>query len=162
MQPGSSLATGVREMGGGLERYTFEVSMHGVRALAERANGSQAVMKEIVSGWYMLSPRPDPRDILAVKITPLDTAVARVELVIKRTHYTLLALMHEHGDLLIKGDGSVRCACHPGEVHWILREQLPEYGEEFRHAPVQSSLEGPAGDLPSSPAGADGGGDQVL
>lgn len=125
------LSTGERETEAGLERYRFRVNAKGVMAAAKRAAGSAEVMNQILAGWYTLSPRPDPRDILSSKVTPLDGETVEVELVIKRGHYFLLSLLHEHEDLMIRADGRVTCSCHPGEEQWIARHTLPDYGKEF-------------------------------
>lgn len=124
------LTTGLREMGGGLERYTFEVASSGVTSAAERLG--RVGLQQFFASVYCISPRPDPREIISFKMTPLHEGRSmRVELLIQRGHYQMLQWLHEHEDLFVKKDGSVRCSCHPGETRWLVREQLPDYEKEF-------------------------------
>lgn len=134
-----TLSTGRREIGGGFERYTFEIGMSAVKAMAGRARGSDAVMKQIVVGWYLLSPRPDPRDIMSIKISPRAGGQAQIELVIRRGHYQLLDVLRAYGGAVVSynptskawqvnhtspdGDGELIC--------YILDNALPNYNKEI-------------------------------
>lgn len=123
------LTSGEIERGGGLERYTFEVDARGVAAMAERAAGSIAVRNQTLVGWYLQSPRPDPRDIVDVLMTPgSEPGMMRITLTVLRGHYHLAAFVREHRPVMISEDGAMRCGCHPGKIEWLVEASLPSYG----------------------------------
>lgn len=133
------LTSGSVERGGGLERYVFEVDARGIAAMAERAAGSIAVRNQILVGWYLQSPRPDPRDILDVLIAPgSEAGMMRVTLTVLRGHYRLAAFVREHRPVMISEDGVMRCGCHPGHVEWLVEASLPGYGG-WSEAPGEES-----------------------
>lgn len=122
------LSSGRSEVRCGLEKYTFKVSMSGILAVTARAEGSKRVMNQALVGWYLLSPRPDGRDILSATIHPIEDSLAEVTLIIKRGHYTLLDLLHQHEDITISAEGTVTCSCHVGIIYYLIRSTLPDYG----------------------------------
>lgn len=129
--PEAHLTSPLRLIGGGLERATFEISSTWVAAVAERDQGSGKIIKQAACQAYMLSPRPDPRDVHGIQIRlGSSPRMMEVELTILRAHYQLLNLLHDHsGNITIGEDGSVRCSCHEGVLMWIIRSMLPYYPE---------------------------------
>lgn len=124
------LSTGDRVCDGGLEKYTFRTPMSGIQSVMER--GEDLLIPYLV-GLYCLSPRPDARDVLSVKIGDGEgVGEAEVELVLRRGHYVLAHLLSEHGGAVtIEENGRVVCSCHPEEMRWIVRSSLPKYGGEL-------------------------------
>lgn len=130
------VSTGRSEFGGGLERYVFELSTSYLIAAAEQARGSEVVMKSRIASWYLLSPRPDPRDILSYS-AEIFGDTARVTAIIKRGHYQLLEALQRArpSGLTISGDGAV-CNADTGEcLCWVLPNTLPHY-PELSHAQI--------------------------
>lgn len=126
----SHLSEVSREISAGLERYTFQVATSGFLALATRAAGYRPILLQGLVGWYCISPRPDARDILSVKVTP-GTEFTEIELLIKRGHYTVMSWLRNHKEVTFHEDDSVTCACHPEEKGWLVKMSLPDYGGEF-------------------------------
>lgn len=122
------LNTGTREMGGGLERYSFQLP---ATFLTSQKDISPAVLKQKLCGVYCLSPRPDPREIMDIAVR-LDGKAAHVTLTIQRGHYVLARLVQEHKELHFNRDeGYATCSCHPGTRHPIVMSSIPDYREEL-------------------------------
>jgi hypothetical protein len=122
----SDLSTGTREIRGGLEAYTFRTSTKAIATVAARG---EAVLNQALCSWYLLSPRPDVRDLLSKSVKPVGPGVVEITLIIKRGHYFLLSLLHEHKTLVVEED-FVRCTCHD-QVWPLIRSTLPNYGHEL-------------------------------
>lgn len=121
------LSSGVREMGGGLERYTFQMPA----TFFKKATPDPRVLKQRLAGVYLLSPRPDAREILDVAVR-LDGPKAIVKLTIQRGHYALAKLIREHEELTFnREEGFATCTCHPGARYPLLLHSVPDYREEL-------------------------------
>lgn len=129
--PTPDITVGKREMQGGLERYTFSIRPSAIAAAAKRAKGDESIFNRALVSWYLLSPRPDSRDILSKEIRPGEGGLMEVTLIIRRGHYALLRELQEHNSLQISPDGRIECDCHPGEIRWVMKSTLPNYGKEF-------------------------------
>lgn len=117
-----------RTMGGGLERYEFELPPTFFSSDTSMAGLS---MKERLATMYRLSPKPDPREIVDVKVR-LVGRVAKVTMTIQRGHYTLLRLAKEHDTLTVSlKEGYATCTCHPGQRHPLVGFSMPDYGDEL-------------------------------
>lgn len=122
------LSTGKREIGGGLERYTFQLP---ATFFTSQSDPTPEVMKQKLCGVYCISPRPDPREIVDMNVR-ISGKAAHVTLTIQRGHYALAKLVHNHEELTFNlSEGIARCSCHPGKVHPLVPNSIPNYGEEL-------------------------------
>jgi hypothetical protein len=122
------VSSGQRRLGGGLENYTFEVPLKLITGVAQRNPGRDDILKQALAAQYLLSPRPDAREILSVKVLPTSPN-ARVELVIQRGHYQLARLVREHEEVTFNlSAGIARCTCHPGAIYPLVENSIPDYG----------------------------------
>lgn len=125
------VSTGRRKLGGGLETYTFKVPMKLITSVAQRNPGREDILKQALAAQYLLSPRPDSREVMSISVQP-GSPNAVVTLVIQRGHYELARLVREHEELTFNlSEGIARCTCHPNEVHPLVEHSIPNYGEEL-------------------------------
>lgn len=120
------------EMRGGLERFICEVPMRYFIPLATLHKGDRdAIIRYVLGAWYTISPRPDFRDVLDMKISA-SPEIAEITLIIKRGHYTLLDWLQNHKAVTFHEDGTISCTCHPDEKSWLIRSTLPDYNNQFK------------------------------
>lgn len=121
------LSTGKREMGGGLERYTFQLPA----TFFKQKDVTPDILKQKLCGVYCISPRPDPREIVDIGVE-LKGRAARVTLTIQRGHYALARLVLEHEELTFKREeGYATCSCHPKTRHPLVMASIPNYRKEL-------------------------------
>ena len=133
------ISTGKRELGGGFERYTFEISVAYVMAASRLCAGNELLWKRRLCHWYLLSPRPEPRDIVSSRILPgRSTDTCRISMTIRRGHLLLLHYLRQHksvaANIVSGGIELAPPAATGGDgdfLAWILSDSYPDYGQEF-------------------------------
>lgn len=114
-----------QEMNKGFERVSISVSDAILEYIAYHHRSPDRLM-QLMADIYPLDPRPDPRDILDLRISAKDSTVSYT---LRRGHYLMAQFMAEHKDPRFTGK-HLTCSCHPGEEVEVFLSAFPTYKME--------------------------------
>jgi len=110
---------GTSTIEGGIEVYERPVGPEVVTALSRQGDNTK---KYFCSSIYRLRPKPEPEDILSIKLRESDSHYSILEVAIARGHYVLLDFFKSHvvhggfSTQLIHSKTVISCNCGATEL----------------------------------------------